>query len=470
VAELWRTASTSLPARRGCASFAAMPRDPRPPREFEVVRDPLWNTIRLDPTAVSIIDTPQFQRLRQIRQLGLAYLVYPGATHTRFDHAVGVYHLARWALGLLSERGELEGIDPAECALVPYAALLHDVGHYPFSHALEELDGEWVPGHHEALTGRFLRAPELAGVLGSMGDDAAERIEALIRARSASPLQGLVSGSLDLDKIEYLRRDARFCGVPYGEVDVDRLLNALTVVPDPATGRAEIGIHEKGLSALESLLFAKYQMFRNVYWHHAVRAATAVYKRLVQDAVDGGLVTPDEIVGMTDERLMVTLEFRALERGGPHAERVARRWLPAIAERRLPKRALELPGEALRGLPAEEWLYGEPRLRYALELRLARELGLDDGGAFVDYPEKPRMLGLDVLMLRRGGGVQRLTDEGRAGLIGLPQLADELYYTARAFRVFTVERRTIPAAAMLALLSLSADELRARLEEAGPLL
>ena len=447
-----------------------MPHDPRPPREFEVVRDPLWNTIRLDPTAVSIIDTPQFQRLRQIRQLGLAYLVYPGATHTRFDHAVGVYHLARWALGLLSERGELEGIDPTECALVPSAALLHDVGHYPFSHALEELDGEWVPGHHEALTGRFLRAPELAGALDAIGPDAAERIEALIRARSASPLQGLVSGSLDLDKIEYLRRDARFCGVPYGEVDVDRLLNALTLLPDPATGRAEIGIHEKGLSALESLLFAKYQMFRNVYWHHAVRAATAVYKRLVQDAVDGALVTPDEIVGMTDERLLVTLEFRALERGGPHAERVARRWLPAIAERRLPKRALELPGEALRGLPAEEWLYDEPRLRHALELRLADELGLPCGGAFVDYPEKPRMLGLDLLMLRRSGAVQRLTETGRAGLIDLPRVSGELYHTARAFRIFTMERREMDADRVLSILALTPQAARERLAQPEPLL
>lgn len=442
----------------------------RTPREFEVVRDPLWNTIRLDPTAVSIIDTPEFQRLRQIRQLGLAYLVYPGATHTRFDHALGVYHLARTTLSLLSDRGELAEVDPAECALVPYAALLHDVGHYPFSHALEELDGEWVPGHHESLTGRFLRAPSMSAVLAEIAPDAGERIEALIRAKSDSPLQGLVSGSLDLDKIEYLRRDARFCGVPYGEVDVDRLLNAITLLADPATGRVEVGIHEKGLSALESLLFAKYQMFRNVYWHHAVRAATAVYKRVVQDAVDGGLLTPDEIVGMTDERLLVTLELRAADHPSPHAERIARRWLPAIAERRLPKRALELSGEALRGLPAEEWLYGEPRLRHALELRLAEELDLPGGGAFVDYPEKPRMLGLDLLLLRRDGAVHRLTDEGRAGLIGLPQLADELYYTARAFRVFTTERRSIPAARMLALLSLPADALRARLEDSGALL
>ena len=443
---------------------------PHPPHEFEVVRDPLWNTIRLDPTALGLIDAPEFQRLRHVRQLGLAYLVYPGATHTRFDHALGVYHLARTALKLLSDRGELEGVDPAECALVPYAALLHDVGHYPFSHALEELGGEWVPGLHEALTGRFLAAPALASVLHTLAPDAPARIEALIRGASDSPLQGLVSGSLDLDKIEYLRRDAHFCGVPYGQVDVDRLLHALTLLEDPRTGRVEVGIHEKALSALESLLFSKYQMFRNVYWHHAVRAATAVYKRLVQDAVEGGLIRPDELIGQTDERLLALLELRAGGMEGGHAARVARRWIPALRDRRLPKRAVELPGEALRGLPAEEWLYAEPRLRWDLEARLAGELELADGGAFVDYPEKPRMLGLDMLLLRRDGTVHRLTDEGRAGLIDLPRLADELYYTARAFRLFTLERREVAPERVLNLLALPAGALRARLADPAPLL
>jgi HD superfamily phosphohydrolase len=443
---------------------------PPPPHEFEVVRDPLWNTIRLDPTALALIDTPEFQRLRNIRQLGLAYLVYPGATHTRFDHALGVYHLARWAMGLLGERGELAGVDPHDCALVPYAALLHDVGHYPFSHALEELGGEWVPGHHEALTGRFLSAPRIAQVLEGVAPGGTARVEALIRDRSGSPLQGLVSGSLDLDKLEYLRRDARFCGVPYGEVDVDRLLHALTILADPATGRPEIGIHEKGLSALESMLFAKYQMFRNVYWHHAVRSATALYKRLVREAVDGGLLAPDDLVGLSDERLLTILELRAEAADGGEAERVSRRWLPSLRERRLPKRALELPGEALRGLAGEEWLAGDPSTLHALEARLACELELPDGGVFIDYPEKPRMLGLDLLLLRRDGSMHRLTDEGRAGLIDLPRLADELYYTARAFRIFTVERRTIAPDRALALLSLTADQLAAKMSGGAALL
>jgi len=437
--------------------------------DFEVVRDPLWNTILLDSVARNLIDAPEFQRLRRVRQLGLAFLVYPGANHTRFDHALGVFHLARRALRLLAERGELEGLDAAECRLVPYAALLHDIGHYPFSHAVEELDASVVPGHHEELTGRFLSRPAISDALSGIMPDAPERIEAMIRGRSESPLQGLVSGSLDLDKIEYLKRDARFCGVPYGEVDVDRLLHALTLLPDPETGRLEVGIHEKGISALESLLFAKYQMFRNVYWHHAVRAATALYKRLVQEAVGGGVIRSDEMIGQSDEGFLALLEARAAALDTPAAGSV-RGWLGALRDRRLPKRAVEIPGQLVRGLPFEGWFYADPELHRDLEHRLARELGLPAGGVFVDYPEKPRMMELGLLLRTRGGAVQRLTAGGRAGLIDLPRVSDELYYSARAFRVFSVERREISAERMLALLRLPADALRQRLSESERLL
>ncbi len=442
---------------------------PPPPQEFEVVRDPLWNTIRIDPTALRVIDTPEFQRLRHIRQLGLAYLVYPGATHTRFDHALGVYHLARRTLSLLSERGELEGVDPRECRLVPYAALLHDIGHYPFSHALEELDPARVPGHHEGHTARFLAAPAIREALETLAPDAPERIEALVRGVSSSPLQGLVSGSLDLDKIEYLGRDAMFCGVPYGQVDVDRLIHALALLRDPETGRLEVGIHEKGSSALESLLFAKYQMFRNVYWHHAVRAATVLSQRLVRDAVDAALIRPEELVGKSDEQLLAFLELRATGREEPGARRVAERWLPALRDRRLPKRALEVPGDTLRDTPVDGWIAADAELRDRLEARLAEAMGLPPGGVFVDYPEKPRMMGLDLLVLRRDGSVQRLTAGGRAGLIDLPRVSDELYHTARVFRIFTIERRNFPAEGVLSLLSLPREELRRRLDDPAPL-
>ena len=225
-------------------------------RRLEIIRDPLWNNIRVDPVALALVDTPAFQRLRYIRQLGLAYLVYPGASHSRFEHALGTYHLARRTLAQLEERGELAEVGGDECAIVRAAALLHDLGHYPFSHALEEIGAP----HHEEVARPLIGEGGVAETLRrELAPDAPERIFALIRGASASPLQGLISGSLDLDKIEYLKRDAFMCGVPYGEIDVDRLLNSLVLVDVDGRGPS-IGVLEKGLSALESLLFAKYQM------------------------------------------------------------------------------------------------------------------------------------------------------------------------------------------------------------------
>ncbi len=275
---------------------------------FDIIRDPLWNNITLDDLAIRLVDTRAFQRLRYVRQLGLAYLVYPGATHTRFEHALGTWHLAGRTLGLLQARGELTGGAGGESRIVAAAALLHDIGHYPFSHALEEIGAP----HHEDVAGALLTRGEVADVLREMvAPDAPERVVELIRGRSPSPLQGLISGSLDLDKIEYLKRDALMCGVPYGEIDVDRLIHSLTLVADPATGRATVGVSEKGLAALESLLFAKYQMYRNVYWHHAVRSATAMYKRLVADAIESGGLRVKELSSFSDESLLHQLEERA---------------------------------------------------------------------------------------------------------------------------------------------------------------
>jgi HD superfamily phosphohydrolase len=435
-----------------------------------VIRDPLWDTIRVDPIATRIVNSPVFQRLRYIRQLGHAHLVYPGATHTRFDHALGVYNLAQRALASLRERSGLAGIEPADCAIVPLAALLHDVGHYPFSHALEELEAELIPGHHEALVGGFLSSAEVSAALDEVAPDGAARVEALIRGRSTNPLQGLVSGSLDLDKIEYLKRDARFCGVPYGEVDVDRLIYSLTLVADPASGRLEVGVHEKGVAALESLLFAKYQMFRNVYWHHAVRAATVMYKRLVADALEAGLITGPELVGQTDEGLLFLLGTRAAAADDRDAGARTARWTQDLRERRLPKRAGEVVAADLDA-GVGEWLERESALKRAVEDRIAEELGLPHGAAFLDYPEKPAMFGLDLLVQRRGGVVLRLGPAGRTGLIDLPRVADELYRTARVLRLFTLGgRRQVGAEALAELATATSAEVAARIERGGGLL
>ncbi|MGH7753147.1 MAG: HD domain-containing protein, partial [Gemmatimonadales bacterium] len=217
----------------------------------------------MDPDALAVLDTPAVQRLRYVRQLGHAFLVYPGATHSRLEHALGTYHLARRVLGLLEEQGgHRRQWAEEEGTAIRLAALLHDVGHYPFSHALEEAG---FP-HHETLAERHLQSPALKAALDALGlPGLGSRLLELIRGTSASPLAGLIAGSLDLDKIEYLTRDAWMCGVPYGAIDADRLLTSLTIAA-AGDGAPRVGIHEKGISALESLLFAKYQMYRNVYW------------------------------------------------------------------------------------------------------------------------------------------------------------------------------------------------------------
>src|SRR5207247_10344954 len=237
----------------------------------------------------------------------------PGATHTRFEHALGAYHLA------CRVTKELE---------VQLAALLHDIGHYPFSHALEEAG----PPPTGRLAARQLRSGALATTLERLGVSA-ERLLELIQGTSSSPLANLVSGSIDVDKLDYLSRDATMCGVPYGVIDVDRLLTSLTVSAEGLV------LHAKGLAALESLLFAKYQMYRNVYWHHAVRSATAMFKRLVRRAIAARRMSPDDIAVATDDGLSHELQ--------QHDQTRLARALPAP---RPAKRARDTPRS---GLPAQ---------------------------------------------------------------------------------------------------------------------
>jgi HD superfamily phosphohydrolase len=394
---------------------------------FEILRDPVWNNIRVDELTLDLVDTEVFQRLRYVRQLGWTYLVYPGATHSRFEHALGTHHLSRRTLALLCEAEDATSVSEQEQAIVRSAALLHDVGHYPFSHALEEIGAL----HHEDVARPLITEGAVAALLTSrLGNDAPARVFDLIRGESKSSLQGLISGSLDLDKIEYLKRDAFMCGVPYGEIDVDRLTNSLVLVDDPATGRAAIGVQEKALSALESLLFAKYQMYRNVYWHHAVRSATAMYKRLVEDAIEAGVVDGRSLATYTDEGLMHRLE------SGFKNQLVA-----ALKGRKLFKRAAEWPAAELD--ERFEWIASDRKGVTDAENVLAKEFGLAPGELLLDYPAKTQMLGLDIPVLRRSGKVERLTGEGWIGTINLPSLSEELYKSARWLRVFTATRTTL---------------------------
>jgi hypothetical protein len=194
-------------------------------------------------------------------------------------------------------------------------------------------------------------------------------------------------------------------------------------------------------------------MYRNVYWHHAVRSATAMYKRLVEDAVGSGAIAVRELAGYSDEALLHRLEATApspLLRG--------------LRERRLHKRAFECPSAELDH-DTPEWIATDRTLTVAAEDALARQLGLQPGELLLDYPEKTQMLDLDLPVMRRNGEVRRLTGEGIEGAINLPMLSDELYRSARWLRVFVARPVTLDRRAVLELVHLPEQEVRRRVAD-----
>jgi uncharacterized protein len=235
------------------------------------------------------------------------------------------------------------------------------------------------------------------------------------------------------------------------------LLSSLTLV-EVEPGRYEVGVQEKGISALESLLFAKYQMYRNVYWHHAVRSATCMFKRAVRVAVRSGSVSPELIANATDDGLMEHLI---------HGDEIG--LATSIRARRLHKRALDLPAT---DVPADlqPWLTSDPDLLELVEDAVADQVGLPTGGLLLDFPSRSSMLGVDLPLRTRQGTIERLTDAGRAGHLGLPRVADELYRSARRLRIFVSSTPSKPLEPLLTLLTYPSDEVRRRLGEGANLL
>jgi hypothetical protein len=237
-------------------------------------RDPLHNIITLDESVpedrllVNLIDSAEFQRLRRIRQLGLAMFTYQGAEHSRFTHSIGVMHVMTRALDLLFSHHKITG----EARVVGRAAaLLHDLGHGPLSHVVEKV----FRFHHEDWTRRIILDPatEVNQILRSYDDQLPERL-ALVYQHEYSPafIWQLVSSQLDCDRMDYLLRDSLMTGAKYGVYDLEWVLHALRV--DPQSDR--VYVESKGLYAVEEYLQARYYMFRQVYFHRTLRSAEAV--------------------------------------------------------------------------------------------------------------------------------------------------------------------------------------------------
>ncbi len=240
--------------------------------------DPIHRFIELDACEVALLEAPAVQRLRRLRQLGLAYLAFPSAEHSRFTHALGALAIGTRALDAVRANSPDAFASDADFAeqrrLLRASLLLHDLGHGPFSHACESVLGV----RHEARTERILALDEIARPLAAIGVDAAEVLALITGTSTRHPiLRELVSGpNLDADRMDYLLRDAYFTGVVNGRYDVEQLIASLRAFP--VDGHWELGVDGRGVVALESFVLARYWMFATIYFHHTTRAFERVLR------------------------------------------------------------------------------------------------------------------------------------------------------------------------------------------------
>jgi uncharacterized protein len=247
------------------------------------VRDPVHGFIYFNETEMKIVNTPVFQRLRYIRQLAFTHLVYPGAEHSRFAHSMGVMEFATrmFETLMMKHRGRQLRWSEARVKrnrqLLRLAALLHDTGHPPFSHASEELLPEIT---HEEISRRFVLAEPIAPLINEFKKEhgiTAKDVASFFSAENIEPdivfLKEIFSGEIDADKLDYLYRDSLFTGVHYGRFDYQRLIQSLCLIEDPdEVGNFVMAIEHGGLHALEAMVLARYFMFTQVYFHKVRRA------------------------------------------------------------------------------------------------------------------------------------------------------------------------------------------------------
>jgi len=274
------------------------------------IQDPIHGGICIDDWCMKIIDTPQMQRLRRIKQVGFASLVYPGANHTRFEHSLGVMHIA----SVLAPKMQADEREKRE---IVAAALLHDIGHAPFSHSSENIVKKYLKMEHEDVF-PLIKDTELEDVLKDEGLRPKKICEHIKTA-------GIVSGDIDADRMDYLVRDSYYTGVAYGVFDLKRLVDKIYF-----DGEKPI-IDGSALRAAESLLLSRFMMYPTVYYHHVCRIARKMYEKAVERCIEEGSLEAKLLLRMDDHDVVAFLR---------NQEGFAGEMMKLIDNRRLFKRAI----------------------------------------------------------------------------------------------------------------------------------
>lgn len=316
------------------------------------ITDPIHRYIRFSETEREIVDTVIFQRLRGIRQLAGAHLVYPSAQHSRFEHSIGTMHIAGYAGETLFSKGYFGDEDKVQ--QLRLAALLHDVGHGPFSHLFEEVLMEKHNMNHEDMGKQIISQSEISDILGKHGYNSSDICKLSFGQSNIQFFNEIISGALSADMMDYLPRDSLFTGVEYGKIDYHRLISSFEVTTD-----GHLAINKSALYSLESMLISRYEMYKAVYFHKTVRSAEVMLLRsimLADEQLNLTDKTLNKYLSLTDE---ITLErIRLLGNDNKSAVRLAqdyksRKLLKCVYEKFLhshDKLKTKLHAKALFGL------------------------------------------------------------------------------------------------------------------------
>lgn len=345
------------------------------------IRDPVHGYVKMTELERELVDSPFIQRLRRIHQLAGSYLVYPGAIHTRFEHVVGTMHVAGQIAESLALASDMDADMVQE---VRVAALLHDVGHGPFSHMYEEV----LPGRdeksHEDISQRIIMETSIRDILDRNGFSPKKMSEfAVGRQRTKPPFMNeIIAGGLSADMMDYLPRDSYFTGVEYGKVDAQRVIDSLHVA------EGHLVIDDAALYAFEALLLARYEMFKAVYFHRTVRAAELMLVRSMKlaDSVLGltDLSDLDTYLGLTDEVVLHSLV--TLEPSTPDLKE-ARRLALGFRDRKLVKCAFEKVVQRKGRMVGR--LFADEEARAHAVHDLAKAARVDPGHVYLDVPTTP---------------------------------------------------------------------------------